>query len=79
MNRYQHNDQEAEQNGEGKEIACKCGSHFFLSDREQNWYKEKGLELPKRCKPCRDEKRRQNEQGGNGGRSNSAGYRSKDR
>lgn len=34
---------------------CKqCGKEFELSESEIRYYKEKGLELPKRCKSCRD-------------------------
>lgn len=35
-----------------------CGKTFDLSVEEQNWYKEKGFALPKRCKECRKERRR---------------------
>ena len=34
---------------------CKqCGKEFELSENEISFYKSKGLELPKRCKECRD-------------------------
>ena len=34
---------------------CKqCGKEFELSESEISFYKSKGLELPKRCKSCRD-------------------------
>lgn len=34
---------------------CKqCGKEFELSDSEINFYKGKGLELPKRCQECRN-------------------------
>jgi hypothetical protein len=33
---------------------CKhCGGHFKMDAAELNWYVEKGLHLPKRCKVCR--------------------------
>lgn len=35
-----------------------CGKTFDLSVEEQEWYKEKGFALPKRCKECRKERRR---------------------
>lgn len=35
---------------------CKqCGSEFELSDGEIQFYKSKGLSLPKRCKDCRNQ------------------------
>lgn len=30
-----------------------CGKEFTLTDSEMEFYKEKGLQLPKRCKACR--------------------------
>lgn len=39
-------------------IVCKdCGKEFELKDSEISFYKSKGLELPKRCKACRDKKK----------------------
>lgn len=35
-----------------------CGKTFDLTVEEQDWYKEKGFALPKRCKECRKERRR---------------------
>lgn len=35
-----------------------CGKAFDLTVEEQDWYKEKGFALPKRCKECRKERRR---------------------
>lgn len=35
-----------------------CGKVFDLTIEEQDWYKEKGFALPKRCKECRKERRR---------------------
>lgn len=35
-----------------------CGRAFDLTKEEQDWYKEKGFALPKRCKECRKERRR---------------------
>lgn len=35
-----------------------CGKTFDLSKEEQDWYKEKGFVMPKRCKECRKERRR---------------------
>ena len=39
---------------------CKdCGEEFYMTYNEVHFYKEKGLNLPKRCKECR-EKRKSN-------------------
>ena len=44
---------------ETKTIVCQdCGKKFEFSEREQEFYKEKGFSEPKRCKDCR-EKRKQ--------------------
>ncbi len=34
-----------------------CGKYFDLSEAEKQFYEEKGLELPKRCKMCRQSNR----------------------
>src|SRR5450432_3265305 len=40
------------------EITCvECGTAFPFSEREQDYYREKSLTHPKRCKPCRDARR----------------------
>lgn len=40
-------------------ITCKeCGDVFEITPQEEAWYKSKGFELPKRCKSCRDLRRR---------------------
>ncbi len=39
---------------------CKdCGAEFKMSYNEVRFYEEKGLQLPKRCKQCRDLRRQQ--------------------
>lgn len=39
-------------------LKCKqCGKEFELSDGEVEFYRQKGLSLPKRCKSCRNENR----------------------
>lgn len=42
-----------------KTIACaECGDTFPFSAGEQQYYKDQGFtQEPKRCRPCRDEKR----------------------
>lgn len=43
-------------------LICKdCGAEFELSVGEQTWYANKGWELPKRCKSCREAARKQKE------------------
>lgn len=37
-----------------KKICKQCGKSFELTQSEIDFYKSKGLELPKRCKRCRD-------------------------
>jgi CxxC-x17-CxxC domain-containing protein len=54
------------------EINCaECGSTFPFTEREQDYYRERGLTHPKRCKPCRDARRAnfggQRQSGGGGG------------
>jgi CxxC-x17-CxxC domain-containing protein len=40
------------------EITCaECGEIFPFSESEQDYYRERGLSHPKRCKPCRDARR----------------------
>jgi DNA replicative helicase MCM subunit Mcm2 (Cdc46/Mcm family) len=41
-------------------IKCRdCGTEFSVDEKEQKWFESKGLQMPKRCKACRD-KRKQN-------------------
>src|SRR5687767_15531865 len=48
------------------EITCsECNSPFTFTEREQEYYRERNLTHPKRCKPCRDS-RRANFGGGRG-------------
>jgi DNA replicative helicase MCM subunit Mcm2 (Cdc46/Mcm family) len=38
-----------------KTIQCQdCGKNFVFTDKEQEFYKEKGFVTPKRCKSCRN-------------------------
>lgn len=46
-----------------KTIRCKdCGSEFTLSKKEESFFRHRGLKNPKRCKPCRLKKRREQAQ-----------------
>lgn len=39
-------------------ITCvDCAQTFPFTERDQEFYKEKGFQTPKRCKPCRDIKK----------------------
>ncbi|SFU90688.1 Probable zinc-ribbon domain-containing protein [Clostridium sp. DSM 8431] len=40
-----------------KKTCKECKKEFTLSDSEIKFYKDKNLELPKRCKECRDKKK----------------------
>lgn len=47
-------------------IKCKdCGETFDVYEKEQAWYKERGFEIPKRCKKCREKKKERNKDGKN--------------
>ncbi|MFQ5649830.1 MAG: zinc-ribbon domain-containing protein [bacterium] len=50
-------------------ICVDCGNEFVFSEGEQEFYKERGFEEPKRCKPCR-EQRKKNRGGGRGSDDN---------
>ncbi len=51
-----------------REIKCFCGTMFIFSAQEQQDYIELGFLPPKRCIPCRIEKKRKNDM------NNHAGY-----
>lgn len=39
-------------------MICKeCGKEFEISEGEEKFYKDKGLEKPKRCQECRVKRR----------------------
>lgn len=44
---------------EDKALVCQdCGNEFVFTAREQEFYKEKGLDNePKRCKECRNKRK----------------------
>lgn len=42
-----------------KKLKCKdCGEEFVFTEAEQKFYEEKGFTEPKRCKACRQERKR---------------------
>ncbi|MFQ5604200.1 MAG: zinc-ribbon domain containing protein [bacterium] len=51
-----------------KTLTCEdCGNQFTFSEDEQQFYNQRGFQEPKRCKSCRD-KRKRERGGGRGGR-----------
>lgn len=52
-----------------KKLICKdCNSEFVFTEREQEFYKEKGFENdPVRCPECRKARKQQRNQYNNGG------------
>jgi hypothetical protein len=42
---------------------CDCADSFQFSIGEQAWYSSQGYTPPKRCKKCREERRRQRDKG----------------
>lgn len=44
-----------------------CGSEFEVTHSEQMFFKQQGLQQPKRCQPCRDRKRAEREKQAVGG------------
>ena len=40
-------------------ILCQCGQSFMFTDRDQEFYKMKGFQPPKKCAKCRAEKKQQ--------------------
>jgi len=51
-----------------KQIECiDCGQEFTFTEGEQDFYQEKGLYPPKRCKKCRSKKRAEKERSNFGG------------
>lgn len=49
------------------DITCSaCGETFVFTAEDQEFYESKGFQPPKKCKPCRDEAKR-NRGGGGGG------------
>jgi hypothetical protein len=37
-----------------------CGADYFLTDSEKSFFEGKGFDIPKRCKPCRKNKKERN-------------------
>ena len=47
---------------EDVKIKCQgCGEEFIFTVNEQKFYEEKGLMPPKRCKACREARKRERE------------------
>lgn len=57
---------------EDMEIVCvDCKKPFIFEAGEQKFFAEKGFTPPKRCKPCRDERKAQRNGGGRSQRRDS--------
>lgn len=55
-----HDDHDRADSGPGNDYTCMmCGAVFTLQDGEQDFYVQRGLSLPKRCVPCRAERKAQ--------------------
>lgn len=51
-----------------KTITCAdCGKSFIFSQGEQEFFQQKGMSEPKRCKECRQAKKAERGGGGRGG------------
>ena len=45
---------------DGQLLACRdCEANYFISEKEKTYFSEKGLTMPTRCYPCRQEKKAQ--------------------
>lgn len=47
---------------EDKTIKCICGVEFVFTVGEQEFFKDKGFNPPRRCADCRKKKREEKEQ-----------------
>jgi len=52
-----------------------CGHDFVWSAREQEFYREKGFQQPKRCKDCNRARKERQDSGGRGGGEDTRGNR----
>ncbi|MCA9388876.1 zinc-ribbon domain containing protein [Candidatus Berkelbacteria bacterium] len=54
-------------NSEDKNITCRdCQQEFVWTKGEQDFYAEKGLSAPSRCRDCRTKRKQMRDQGGQG-------------
>ena len=57
-------------------MKCKeCGKYFELTWTEKMFFEQKGLAIPKRCKPCRDKRKNAGGENGNAKKSNEITHR----
>jgi hypothetical protein len=50
-----------------KEISCAdCGRTFLFTASEQEFFQERGMSEPKRCKDCRQARKAERQSGGRG-------------
>ena len=43
---------------DGSRTCVECDAPFIIYHHDRQFFERKGLELPARCKPCRDRRRR---------------------
>lgn len=57
-----HETDQREAGGQAEETrtCVTCLGQFALSAQERRWFLDRGLEVPKRCRPCRVMKRAMN-------------------
>ncbi|HEX8090101.1 MAG TPA: zinc-ribbon domain-containing protein [Blastocatellia bacterium] len=59
---------------EDKTLTCAdCGQPFMFSAGEQQFFQERGMSEPKRCKECRQTRKANRDSGGRGGRGGQGG------
>ena len=65
---------EGELMSENLQLTCSdCGQEFTFSTEDQAFFQERGYSTPKRCKPCRQAKKNEQDGGGRANRSASQG------
>jgi uncharacterized membrane protein YgcG len=59
---------------EDKTLTCAdCSQQFIFSAGEQQFYQERGMSEPKRCKDCRQARKANRDSGGRGNRGGGGG------
>lgn len=46
-----------------RRVCADCGQMFTLTTADVDWFIKRGLQIPRRCEPCRHERRRLAETG----------------
>jgi len=42
-----------------RRVCRECGAVFTMTAKDMDWFVAHGLQIPKRCEPCRQERRRE--------------------